>query len=272
MTEMESTESDVGGDEISYDHEKFMNQTRTHIPLHILYNIYLFNGILVLIGVIGNILVCTVITRCKKMYTVPNIFLMNLSIADLCILLLCYPLWIISNLLPHRWPFGGFLCKTLFPLTDVFFGVSVGCMMCISVHRYRKIVNSKSRQMSFVHAKCLIIFMYVVSMLTISVPVYPIMQYETGSLGTNLSLLSNNNITTLKRVVYKKCSWRYPSVVYKNSYMLYLIIAWYVIPLLVILCTYLRIKFYLLRRYKWMTDSTRGRGVKPHVQVCTNIL
>ena len=60
------------------------------------------NGVLVVFGALGNILVCLIVTRGKKMYTVPNLFLMNLAIADFFILVLGYPLWVLNSVLPNR--------------------------------------------------------------------------------------------------------------------------------------------------------------------------
>ena len=236
------------------------------IPQYVLYKIYAFNGILVLLGVLGNTLVCWIITRGKKMYTVANLYLMNLAIADLFILVFSYPLWILQSLLPYGWPFGSSLCKIVFPLSDVFYGASLGCMMAISIHRYRKIIHSKGPQMKFIHAKAVVIFFYGISILTISAPVFPIMQYTEQIILRNVTL--RNNDTKMAEEVRKQCSWHYPTRNYETSHMLFLTIAWYITPLLIILFTFVRIKCYLQRkmRYHWISKSKKDLAVKSRVE------
>ena len=69
--------------------------------------------ILILVfGVIGNIMVPIVILRTKDMRNSTNIFLMNLSLADLLVLLICTPTVLVElNSKPETWVLGEFLCK-----------------------------------------------------------------------------------------------------------------------------------------------------------------
>lgn len=69
--------------------------------------------ILILVfGVIGNIMVPIVILRTKDMRNSTNIFLMNLSVADLLVLLICTPTVLVElNSKPETWVLGEFLCK-----------------------------------------------------------------------------------------------------------------------------------------------------------------
>ena len=200
------------------------------------------------------------------MYTVANLYLMNLAVADLFILIFSYPLWILQSLLPYGWPFGSSLCKIMFPLSDVFYGASLGCMMAISVHRYMKIIYSRRRQMRFIHAKIVVIFLYGISLLTISVPVFPIMHYTEEVLLRNVTL--HHNDTKMAAEVRKQCTWSYPTRTYERWYMLFLTIVWYIIPLLIIMYTFLRIQCYLQRKmsYHWISTPNKSLTVKPRVE------
>ena len=74
--------------------------------------------ILILVfGVIGNVMVPIVILRTKDMRNSTNIFLMNLSLADLLVLLICTPTVLVElNSRPETWVLGEFLCKCLLVL------------------------------------------------------------------------------------------------------------------------------------------------------------
>lgn len=64
------------------------------------------------IGVIGNIMVPLVILKSKDMRNSTNIFLMNLSIADLMVLLVCTPTVLVEvNSKPETWVLGEEMCK-----------------------------------------------------------------------------------------------------------------------------------------------------------------
>ncbi|KAK0077087.1 hypothetical protein PV325_004475 [Microctonus aethiopoides] len=57
------------------------------------------------LGIIGNLMVPLVVLRGKDMRNSTNIFLVNLSIADLCVLLICAPTVLVEvNSGPQVWP------------------------------------------------------------------------------------------------------------------------------------------------------------------------
>lgn len=64
------------------------------------------------VGVIGNMMVPIVILKSKDMRNSTNIFLMNLSIADLMVLLICTPtVFVEVNSRPETWVLGEELCE-----------------------------------------------------------------------------------------------------------------------------------------------------------------
>ena len=112
-------------------------------------------------GVGGNLLVCISIARSKRLHTVGNIFIFSLSVADLGVLLISLPLVILNADVHYSWPFGEIGCKILLPLTDVFYGVSIGSIVGISFHRYRMIVHCMSRQLTGKKAKFMVALIWV---------------------------------------------------------------------------------------------------------------
>ena len=201
-----------------------------------------FNGFLSVIGLIGNCLVCLIIIGGRKMYTIANLFLMNLAIADMSVLLVNYPLWVIMQLLPYSWPFGSALCKIIPSVSDAFYGVSLGCMTVISLHRYRMIIYAMDTQLTFLQAKIIIVIIWLVSLCTISAPLYPAKIYY------------ERNITK-STITQSACRTRWPSRRYERSYQLFCCLGWYAFPLIVIFFTFLRIRVYLRKqmRYEWLS-------------------
>lgn len=68
--------------------------------------------LILVFGVVGNIMVPVVIIRTKDMRNSTNIFLMNLSLADLLVLIICTPTVLVElNSRPETWVLGEHLCK-----------------------------------------------------------------------------------------------------------------------------------------------------------------
>ncbi|KAL0276780.1 UNVERIFIED_CONTAM: hypothetical protein PYX00_004280 [Menopon gallinae] len=65
------------------------------------------------VGVLGNIMVPIVIFKSKDMRNSTNIFLMNLSLADIMVLLVCTPTVLVEvNSRPETWVLGEEMCKS----------------------------------------------------------------------------------------------------------------------------------------------------------------
>lgn len=95
------------------------NQTWTNetypipvFPAYIRHTSVAFCVIIMCLGVIGNVMVPVVIFRSKDMRNSTNIFLVNLSFADLMILLVCTPTVLVEvNSKPETWVLGEEMCK-----------------------------------------------------------------------------------------------------------------------------------------------------------------
>ena len=148
-----------------------------------------------------------------------------------------YILYIKSIFRWYAWPFGPAFCKIIPAVTDAFYGVSLGCMTTISLHRHRMIVHGMKPQMTFKQAKMILCFIWFISIATISGPLYPIFVYT-----------SNENAT--------KCTPDFISAgkYYAEAYQLTLAIAWYILPLFIIMLTFLLIRYHLKKQmsYEWM--------------------
>nr|XP_012148323.1 PREDICTED: growth hormone secretagogue receptor type 1 isoform X3 [Megachile rotundata] len=93
--------------------------------------------IVMVLGIVGNLMVPLVVFRGKDMRNSTNIFLVNLSVADLCVLLICTPTVLVEvNSGPEVWPLGEHMCKAV-PFVELTVAhASVLTILAISFERY----------------------------------------------------------------------------------------------------------------------------------------
>lgn len=81
-------------------------------PSYIRTTSMVFCIVIMCLGVIGNVMVPIVIFKTKDMRNSTNIFLVNLSVADLMVLLVCTPTVLVEvNSRPETWVLGREMCK-----------------------------------------------------------------------------------------------------------------------------------------------------------------
>lgn len=175
-------------------------------------------------GVIGNMLACLVILgRLKK--TSMNYYLLSLAIADLGVLICIYPVAVVKYISPNRWLLGRVVCLYVLPTEEVFFGASIWSITVIAIERYVNIVGSRKYRFgetSHLRTRLIIMGVWLTSFLVSSVPLYPLMQDE------------------------PICQPRWPVTDGKQimayTYLISLIVVWYLLPLCVIAFTYVKIR------------------------------
>ncbi|CAG5118138.1 unnamed protein product, partial [Candidula unifasciata] len=91
--------------------------------------------VLFTVGVLGNFLVCFVVVRSKHMQTVTNLFIMNLAVADFIVLVLCSPPTVLQSV-TETWYMGEVMCKVVVFFQNTVIGVSVLTLSAIAVERY----------------------------------------------------------------------------------------------------------------------------------------
>ncbi|CAG9863962.1 unnamed protein product [Phyllotreta striolata] len=93
--------------------------------------------VIMCLGVIGNVMVPIVIFKTKDMRNSTNIFLVNLSVADLMVLLVCTPTVLVEvNSRPETWVLGREMCKAV-PFVELTVAhASVLTILAISFERY----------------------------------------------------------------------------------------------------------------------------------------
>lgn len=91
--------------------------------------------LIALFGMLGNIGVVIAISRCSFMHSVTNMFIRNLAIADIGVLMLSFPFAVVREQTYFHWPLGEVMCQVIYPLSEIFIGVSVWSMVVIAVDR-----------------------------------------------------------------------------------------------------------------------------------------
>lgn len=81
------------------------------IPLYIYIVTLVLNVCIFCVGTFGNILVIIVVVRVREMRTPTNVFLLNLSVSDVLVLLICQPAGLLEFFGKDRWFLGEFMCK-----------------------------------------------------------------------------------------------------------------------------------------------------------------
>lgn len=123
--------------------------------------------VIFIVGVIGNTLVCLVVCRERKMKNVTNYFIVNLAAADLSVLLICIP-FDFGEQVTAKWPYGGFLCRLIYPLQTMATTASVFTLVAISLNRFLAIVYPLRPQLSTSDAKKIIGVIWLLSVALVS--------------------------------------------------------------------------------------------------------
>lgn len=176
-------------------------------------------AVIFLISVIGNSLVCVVITRRRRMRTVTNLFVLNLAISDLAITCICIPFDIPVQENNYKWPYGWFACKLIYPLQTVAMFASIFTLTAVSLNRFWAIVHPLSKQMRKKHAAAVIAFIWVICVI-LSVPYVLVLRLDEESM---------------------ECVESWPGKSYRKAYTASLFALQYVLPLIVITIAYLTI-------------------------------
>lgn len=177
-----------------------------------------------LVGTVGNVLVCVVTSRKRNLKIVGNRLILNLAIADLGVLLINYPIHI-SKEFSISWPFGEFVCETVFPFAVIFYGVGVGCITAIALHRYRMLVHCMKPQMNRQTVKRVLFLIWLLSFVIVVMPLFFVMK-----------------LIPIPKIGIVICEPLWPNPLSRQMYHTTIVLAFYIIPLSIIAVTYIRIR------------------------------
>ncbi|XP_041347371.1 QRFP-like peptide receptor [Gigantopelta aegis] len=115
------------------------NSTFASPPTYLTTWVTLANVVVFSVGVFGNTLVIVVLARVKEMKTSTNFCLMNLSIADLLVLLICQPAAMLEFYEQEKWVLGDFMCKLVVFLENLVTNASILIILLVSCGRYNAV-------------------------------------------------------------------------------------------------------------------------------------
>lgn len=97
-------------------------------------------GIIVVVGLLGNLLVVIVVMANQQMRSTTNLLIINLALADLLFIVFCVPFTAVDYMLPY-WPFGDIWCKMVQYLIVVTAYASVYTLVLMSLDRFLAVVH-----------------------------------------------------------------------------------------------------------------------------------
>ncbi|XP_053105046.1 galanin receptor type 1 isoform X2 [Hemicordylus capensis] len=204
-------------------------------------------GLIFALGVLGNSLVITVLARSKsgKPRSTTNIFILNLSIADLAYLLFCIPFQSTVYMLPN-WVLGTFICKFTHYFFTVSMLVSIFTLSAMSVDRYVAIVHSRRSSSLRVSRNAL---------------------FGVGAIWL-LSIAMASPVAHHQRIVYKEiinqtfCWEVWPDLHHKQVYVICTFVFGYLLPLLLISFCYAKVINHLHKKLRNISKKSEASKKK----------
>ncbi|XP_046526983.1 galanin receptor type 1 [Equus quagga] len=204
-------------------------------------------GLIFALGVLGNSLVITVLARSKpgKPRSTTNLFILNLSIADLAYLLFCIPFQATVYALP-TWVLGAFICKFIHYFFTVSMLVSIFTLAAMSVDRYVAIVHSRRSSSLRVSRNALLGlgFIWALSIAMASPVAYHQRLFHRD--------VSNQTF----------CWEQWPNQRHKKAYVVCTFVFGYLLPLLLICFCYAKVLNHLHKKLKNMSKKSEASKKK----------
>ena len=184
-----------------------------------------FEASLAVLGVLGNILVCVVISRMRTK-TAINRYLFNLGIADIGVLIVVFPMAVLQEQVKTYFPLGKGICLYVYPIIDTFYGASIWLVTSVAVERYINIVKRIEvyRGRSLTTTTITIVAIWVLSFSVVSLPLFFVIEFDEKTSACFVNWFRNPSF-----------------LLWKQVYTITLTIFTYVFPLGIISWTYVKI-------------------------------
>ncbi|XP_077999758.1 prolactin-releasing peptide receptor-like [Glandiceps talaboti] len=184
-------------------------------------------GLTMLLTLSGNILVICVLSSPIHIKSEMNKLLINLSVADICMVFFCMP-FTFAYVVMRYWIFGSIICPLVFFMQQVSVAVSICTLTAIGIDRYFAVSKPIARKTAGSRSKYIVTATWVTA-LCFSIPELVVVRtYIDG--GTT------------------QCSERWPSANATLIYEVFMVSASYVFPLCVLFVTYRKIGKFLWKQ------------------------
>ncbi|KAK9874696.1 hypothetical protein WA026_005516 [Henosepilachna vigintioctopunctata] len=235
----------------AYGNETYIFDENCERQVDILYKsvVYSMYTLIFMCSLIGNLFVCYVVIASSRMRTVTNYFILNLSIGDILITILCVPFTCIS-MMTQYWPFGSFLCPVISYVQAISVFISAYTLVAISFDKYMVIMWPLRPRISKKVATWAILMIWLFAGLTV---------LPTAAL-TKLVQPTQEHIACSKYV----CRESYDDVgaEYGKLYSEILMVLQYIIPFVVLLFTYTSIAVVIwCHRIPGEAENSRDRRI-----------
>ncbi|XP_051981685.1 G-protein coupled receptor 83 [Xyrauchen texanus] len=104
-------------------------------------------SVIIIISLFGNVVVCHVVIKNKRMHSVTSLFIMNLAIADILITLLNTPFTLV-RFVYSTWVFGKVMCHVSRFAQYCSVHVSVLTLVAIAIDRHQVVMHPMKQRMS----------------------------------------------------------------------------------------------------------------------------
>lgn len=236
---------------------------------------YIFISIyigLFLIGLFGNFLVIYFLVVNKRVKSMTNKLLINLSMADLLVVLVCIPVTASGEFYFNQWELGRALCYTTSFVQGVSVSVSVLTLTTISIDRYFIICSPMKVRSGLTggRAKVALACVWVLSALIMS-PLLLVFRYQEETIELNQAELVEAELgpdiinPSDYSVSIKKCFEVWPSIRVKMLFEIFLFGTLFIVPAIV-----MAFVFYNIAKTLWFNvDKAYASQIRYNRNVST---
>ncbi|XP_032455322.1 RYamide receptor isoform X4 [Nasonia vitripennis] len=192
--------------------------------------LYILYGSMFVIALGGNSLVCAAVIRTRnnlRPNNLTNYFIVNLAIGDILINIFCVPTSVLSTLVFHYWLLPSQLCAIFNFFQAVAVLVSAYTLVVISMERYLAIMYLFRPRRGTKYAKISILIVWLLAM-AISLPILVVSDVEQPDIRYEMC-------------DFYTCTEKWSDKKQKYSYTIALLILQYLVPLLILLFSYISI-------------------------------
>ncbi|XP_071807929.1 orexin receptor type 2-like [Asterias amurensis] len=211
-------------------HQEILDILKSKVfPAPYEYLIIAIYGLVFLLAIIGNTLVCIAVLRNEHMRTVTNYYIVNLAVADILVSLVCLPVTVVVDV-SETWFFGGVLCLIIPYIQNTSVCVSVFTLTMIAVDRFLAICYPLKFQSS---ARRTIISVIVIWCVSLAITLAnPLTMEVTGQ-----KWMDGVNPVWLSKCVEKK----WDKTEGRKAYYVVMLVFTYIIPLYIIGLAYMMV-------------------------------
>ena len=178
---------------------------------------------IMILAVVGNFLVVAVVYRRRELRrTETHIFIVNLSLTDIFVALLCMPFSIITAV-TQKWIFSNSLCQLNGFLNVFFLLTSILTLTVISIHKYIGVVQpTKKKIFTRKRTICVVVWVWFQAFVTALTPILGWNSYEyiPGRTQCSVKVPRNNKLSELTNCLFIiVCGFVIPLGIMSFSYL-----------------------------------------------------